>query len=128
MHPRTAQAVVALLALAAAFWAGRLSRGSLQETEPDSTAVIAEWREGRVTVGDLRVWLSTKSPLVRPEYESPQRRVVLRDEVIDLELLAQEARRRRLHVATTTRLKTDELLANTLLAEEVERAGTVDEA
>lgn len=63
-------------------------------TETEAKEVLAEVGDRKITLGDYAETLLRMGQFERARYQSPERQKELLEEMIDLELLAQEARRR----------------------------------
>lgn len=81
-----------------------------------ATRVLAKVGDRVITVADYAAVLDRMDPMERLRYQSPERRKVLLDELVNTELLAREAERRGLDKRPET-----EAYVNQLLADEVRR-------
>jgi peptidyl-prolyl cis-trans isomerase C len=77
--------------------------------------VLAKVGEHEITLGEYAATLERMDPFERLRYQSPDRRKQLLDELIDLELLATEARRRGLDQQPETQERVRQMLRNELL-------------
>lgn len=87
-----------------------------------ASKVLAKVGAREITLGEYAATLSRMDPFERLRYQSADRRKQLLDELIDLELLAEEARRRGLDKQPETQERVRQMLRDELLAEE--RAAT----
>lgn len=78
--------------------------------------VLAKVGDHELTLGEYAATLERMDPFERLRYQSPERRKQLLDELIDLELLADEARRRGLDQQPETQERVRQLLRDELLA------------
>ena len=84
--------------------------------DPETAArVLAKVGERSITLGDYVTALERLDPLERLRYQTPERRKLLLDELINLELLAREAERLGLDKQPQTRAALDQLLRQELL-------------
>ncbi len=74
-------------------------------TAEQKKAVLAQVGDRTITLGEYVATLERMDPFERLRYQSPERRKLLLDEMIEVELLAQEARRRGLDKTPETRLR-----------------------
>jgi parvulin-like peptidyl-prolyl isomerase len=118
------------LLLAGAFGCGKKPEGG---SAPSATAsasarpsgitpelarrVLAKVGDREITLGDFAATLERMDPFERLRYQSADRRKQLLDELIDLELLAQEARRRGLDQQPETQERVRQMLRDELLAQ-----------
>jgi parvulin-like peptidyl-prolyl isomerase len=86
-------------------------------TSEQAAEVLAEVGEVRITLGEYVAALERMDAFERLRYQSPERRRKLLDELIDVELLAQEARRRGLDRAPETQERLRQMLRDELLTE-----------
>ncbi|MCC6213727.1 MAG: peptidyl-prolyl cis-trans isomerase [Polyangiaceae bacterium] len=80
-----------------------------------ASKVLARVGERTITLGDYAVTLERMDQFERLRYQSPDRRKQLLQEIIRVELLAQEARRRGLDQAPETKERVRQLLRDELL-------------
>ncbi|MBI3185119.1 MAG: peptidyl-prolyl cis-trans isomerase [Myxococcales bacterium] len=119
----------AAISTAAGFFLGRRFSGASGDAAGDSQSALAAWKGGRVTEQDLRAWLEEKPPLVRGEYVADARKKrELLEELLDVELLAQEARLRKADEKPALRLRVDQVLAEGIRSEELSRQRPPTEA
>jgi parvulin-like peptidyl-prolyl isomerase len=85
--------------------------------------VLAKVGEREITLGEFAATLERMDPFERLRYQSVERRKQLLEELIDLELLAEEARRRGLDKQPETQERVRQMLRDELLAQ-VRAAGT----
>jgi peptidyl-prolyl cis-trans isomerase C len=99
---------------------------------PDLAArVLAKVGNHEITLGEYAATLDRMDPFERLRYQSPDRRKQLLDELIDLELLAEEARRRGLDKQPETQERVRQMLRDELLTEvraSVPAPGDISEA
>jgi parvulin-like peptidyl-prolyl isomerase len=81
------------------------------------TKVLAKVGERTITLGDFAATLERMDSFERLRYQSADRRKQLLDELIDLELLAEEARRRGLDKQPETQERVRQMLRDELLAQ-----------
>ena len=79
--------------------------------------VLAKVGRHEITLGEYAATLERMDPFERLRYQSPDRRKQLLDELIDLELLAEEAQRRGLDKLPETQERVRQMLRDELLAE-----------
>jgi peptidyl-prolyl cis-trans isomerase C len=79
--------------------------------------VLAKVGNHEITLGEYAATLQRMDPFERLRYQSPDRRKQLLDELIDLELLAEEARRRGLDKQPETQERVRQMLRDELLSE-----------
>jgi peptidyl-prolyl cis-trans isomerase C len=79
--------------------------------------VLAKVGGHEITLGEYAATLQRMDPFERLRYQSPDRRKQLLDELIDLELLAEEARRRGLDKQPETQERVRQMLRDELLSE-----------
>jgi peptidyl-prolyl cis-trans isomerase C len=79
--------------------------------------VLAKVGDREITLGDYAATLQRMDPFERLRYQSADRRKQLLDELIDLELLAQEARRRGLDKLPETEERVRQMLRDELLTQ-----------
>lgn len=77
--------------------------------------VLAKVGKREITLGDYVMALERLDPLERLRYQTPERRKLLLDEMINVELLAREAERLGLHQEPRTRAAVDQLLRQEML-------------
>jgi peptidyl-prolyl cis-trans isomerase C len=77
--------------------------------------VLAKVGERQITLGDYAETLERMDPFERLRYQSPDRRKQLLNEIIQVELLAEEARRRGLDKAPETQERVRQMLRDELL-------------
>jgi peptidyl-prolyl cis-trans isomerase C len=82
-----------------------------------SARVLAKVGAHEITLGEFAATLQRMDPFERLRYQSPDRRKQLLDELIDLELLAEEARRRGLDKQPETQERVRQMLRDELLSE-----------
>jgi peptidyl-prolyl cis-trans isomerase C len=82
-----------------------------------SRRVLAKVGDHEITLGEYAATLERMDPFERLRYQSADRRKQLLDELIDLELLADEARRRGLDQQPETQERVRQLLRDELLAQ-----------
>src|SRR5688572_30783964 len=78
--------------------------------------VLAKVGDRTITLGEYAATLERMDPFERLRYQSPDRRKQLLDEMIEVELLAQEARRRGLDKKPETEERLRQLLRDELLS------------
>jgi len=83
---------------------------------------IAKVGERVITLGEYAAALERMDPFERMRYQSPDRRKRLLDEMIEVELLSQEAKRRGLDKAPETQERVRQVLKDQLL-DEIKKAG-----
>jgi peptidyl-prolyl cis-trans isomerase C len=79
--------------------------------------VLAKVGAREITLGEFAATLERMDPFERLRYQSAERRKQLLDELIDLELLAEEARRRGLDKQPETQERVRQMLRDELLAQ-----------
>src|SRR4051812_21835129 len=79
--------------------------------------VLAKVGNHEITLGEYAATLERMDPFERLRYQSPDRRKQLLDELVDLELLAEEARRRGLDKQPETQERVRQMLRDELLSE-----------
>lgn len=79
--------------------------------------VLAKVGNHEITLGEYAATLDRMDPFERLRYQSADRRKQLLDELVDLELLAEEARRRGLDKQPETQERVRQMLRDELLAE-----------
>jgi peptidyl-prolyl cis-trans isomerase C len=85
---------------------------------PEQAAqVLAKVGDRTITLGDYAATLERMDQFDRLRYQSPERRKELLDEIIDAELLAQDARKRKLDQAPETQQAVRQILRDALLAD-----------
>lgn len=82
-----------------------------------SARVLAKVGDHEITLGEFAATLDRMDPFERLRYQSPDRRKQLLDELIDLELLAEEAGRRGLDKQPETQERVRQMLRDELLAD-----------
>jgi peptidyl-prolyl cis-trans isomerase C len=96
----------------------RSSTASAAGLTPELAArVLAKVGNHEITLGEYAATLERMDPFERLRYQSPDRRKQLLDELIDLELLAEEARRRGLDKQPETQERVRQMLRDELLTE-----------
>jgi len=86
-------------------------------TAEQAALVVAKVGERVITLGDYAATLERMDQFDRLRYQSPERRRELLDEIIDVELLAQDAKRRKLDQSPETQQAIRQVLRDALLAE-----------
>jgi len=81
----------------------------------DAAQVLATVGDVKITLGDYASAIERMDRYERLRYQSADRRKVLLDEMINLELLAQEARRQKLDVSPEFQLRLDQALRDEVL-------------
>ena len=94
--------------------AGRLPGGLSPE---QAALVVAKVGDRTITLGDYAATLERMDQFDRLRYQSPERRKELLQEIIDVELLAQDARKRKLDEEPETQQVIRQILRDALLAE-----------
>lgn len=84
-------------------------------TPEQAQQVLAQVGDAKITLGDYAASLERMDSFERLRYQSPERRRLLLNEMIDLELLAQEARRRGLDQQPETQERLRQLMREELL-------------
>ncbi len=85
---------------------------------PEQAArVLAKVGDRTITLGDYAATLERMDQFDRLRYQSPERRKELLDEIIDAELLAQDARQKKLDQQPETQQAIRQILRDALLAE-----------
>src|SRR6478609_4135302 len=79
--------------------------------------VLAKVGDHEITLGEYAATLERMDPFERLRYQSADRRKQLLDELIDLELLAEEAKRRGLDKQPETQERVRQMLRDELLAQ-----------
>lgn len=79
--------------------------------------VLAKVGDHEITLGEFAATLERMDPYERLRYQSPDRRKQLLNELIDLQLLAEEARRRGLDKQPETQERVRQMLRDELLAQ-----------
>jgi len=82
-----------------------------------ASRVLAKVGSHEITLGEYAATLERMDPFERLRYQSPDRRKQLLDELVDLELLAEEARRRGLDKQPETQERVRQMLRDELLSE-----------
>ena len=77
--------------------------------------VLAKVGNREITLGDYAATIERMDPFERLRYQSPERRKQLLEEIIQVELLAQEAKRRRLDQKPETQERIRQMLRDELL-------------
>src|SRR5882724_6556675 len=77
--------------------------------------VLAKVGDHEITLGEYAATLERMDPFERLRYQSPDRRKQLLDELVDMELLAEEARRRGLDKQPETQERVRQMLRDELL-------------
>jgi hypothetical protein len=93
------------------------SAGPLGLTPELAKKVLAKVGDRTITLGDYAATVERMDPFERLRYQTPERRKLLLDEMIDLELLAQEARRQKLDERPETQERLRQLLRDEVLRE-----------
>ncbi len=86
-------------------------------TPEQAQQVLARVGERTITLGDYAAALERMDSFERLRYQSPERRKLLLNEMIELELLSQEARRRGLDKQPQTQERVRQMLRDELLRE-----------
>ena len=86
-------------------------------TPEQATLVLARVGDKPITLGDYAAALERMDRFERLRYQSPERKKQLLDEIIAVELLADEARRRGLDHEMDTQLRLDQALRDEALRE-----------
>jgi peptidyl-prolyl cis-trans isomerase C len=86
-------------------------------TAEQAALVVAKVGDRVITLGDYAATLERMDQFDRLRYQSPERRRELLDEIIDVELLAQDARRKKLDQQPETQQAIRQVLRDALLAE-----------
>lgn len=120
--------VVALAAFAAASLGGCNNKALEKKTGPAASAsaagglspelagkVLAKVGDHEITLGEYAAVLDRMDPFERLRYQSPERRKQLLKEIIKVQLLADEARRRGLDKQPETKARIRQILRNELL-------------
>jgi peptidyl-prolyl cis-trans isomerase C len=94
--------------------AGRLPGGLSPE---QAALVVARIGDRTITLGDYAATLERMDQFDRLRYQSPERRKELLQEIIDVELLAQDARRRKLDEEPETQQAIRQVLRDAILAD-----------
>jgi hypothetical protein len=94
--------------------AGRLPGGLSPE---QAALVVAKVGERTITLGDYAATLERMDQFDRLRYQSPERRKELLQEIIDVELLAQDARKRKLDEEPETQHAIRQVLRDAILAD-----------
>jgi parvulin-like peptidyl-prolyl isomerase len=94
--------------------AGRLPGGLSPE---QAALVVAKVGERTITLGDYAATLERMDQFDRLRYQSPERRKELLQEIIDVELLAQDARKRKLDDEPETQQAIRQVLRDAILAD-----------
>ncbi|HEY3593957.1 MAG TPA: peptidylprolyl isomerase, partial [Polyangiaceae bacterium] len=85
---------------------------------PEQAAeVLAKVGDKTITLGDYAATLERMDQFDRLRYQSPERRKELLDEIIDAELLAQDARKKKLDEQPETRQAVRQILRDALLTD-----------
>lgn len=93
-------------------------RSPSEQLTPELAArVLAKVGEREITLGEFAATLGRMDPFERLRYQSAERRKQLLEELVDLELLAQEARRRGLDRQPETQERVRQMLRDELLAQ-----------
>ncbi len=85
-------------------------------SDEQKRAVLAKVGDRTSTLGESVETLERMDPFERQRYQSPERRKMLLDQIIEVELLAQEARRRGLDKLPETQLRLTQVLRDEVLA------------
>ncbi|HMI88903.1 MAG TPA: peptidyl-prolyl cis-trans isomerase [Polyangiaceae bacterium] len=94
--------------------AGRLPGGLSPE---QAALVVAKVGERTITLGDYAATLERMDQFDRLRYQSPERRKELLQEIVDVELLAQDARKRKLDQEPETQQAIRQVLRDAILAD-----------
>ena len=94
--------------------AGRLPGGLSPE---QAALVVAKVGDRTITLGDYAATLERMDQFDRLRYQSPERRKELLQEIVDVELLAQDARRRKLDEQPETQQVIRQILRDAILAD-----------
>jgi parvulin-like peptidyl-prolyl isomerase len=86
-------------------------------TPEQAARVLAKVGDRTITLGDYAATLERMDQFDRLRYQSPERRKELLDEIIDAELLAQDARQKKLDQQPETQQAIRQILRDALLAE-----------
>jgi len=86
-------------------------------TAEQAALVVAKVGERTITLGDYAATLERMDQFDRLRYQSPERRRELLDEIVDVELLAQDARRKKLDQEPETQTAIRLVLRDALLGE-----------
>jgi peptidyl-prolyl cis-trans isomerase C len=136
--PRLAPPLLAVLLLAAcesksggsaaAPSASSSARSAGARLTPElSKRVLAKVGDHEITLGEYAATLDRMDPYERLRYQSAERRKDLLNELVDLELLAQEARRRGLDKQPETQERVRQMLRDELLTQVRSSAGSPDD-
>lgn len=117
---------------AASASAATAASGAAKTLTPEQAGhVLARVGDRTITLGDYAASLDRMDSFERLRYQSPDRRRVLLNEMIDLELMAQEARRRGLDKQPETQERLRQMLRDELMRDvrqEVQAPSDVPEA
>jgi tetratricopeptide (TPR) repeat protein len=97
--------------------AGAASERAASLSPELSARVLAKVGSRQITLGDYAATLERMDPFERLRYQSAERRKQLLNELIDLELLAEEAKRRGLDKQPQTQERVRQMLRDELLAQ-----------
>jgi len=86
-------------------------------TPEQASRVLAKVGDRTITLGDYAATLERMDQFDRLRYQSPERRKELLEEIIDAELLAQDARQKKLDQQPETQQAVRQILRDALLAE-----------
>src|SRR5215471_15161835 len=86
-------------------------------TAEQAALVVAKVGERTITLGDYAATLERMDQFDRLRYQSPERRRELLEEIIDAELLAEDARQKKLDQTPETQQAVRQVLRDALLAE-----------
>src|SRR3954462_3187516 len=86
-------------------------------TAEQAAEVLAKVGDRTITLGDYAATLERMDQFDRLRYQSPERRKELLDEIIDVELLAQDARRKKLDQQPENQQAVRQVLRDALLNE-----------
>ena len=129
MRPRRSALTSLCVLVATAALAGGCKRGGSSSAEADAGAapagltaeqaakIVARVGDRVITVGDFATALDRMDQFDRLRYQSPERRKELLDEMIDVELLADDARKKGLDKEPETQEAVRQILRDALLAE-----------
>lgn len=97
--------------------AASASAGPRKLTPELAQKVLAKVGDREITLGDYAATIERMDPFERLRYQSPERRKQLLEEIIQVELLAQEAKRRKLDQSPETQERIRQMLRDELLRE-----------
>jgi parvulin-like peptidyl-prolyl isomerase len=96
---------------------GGLAAAAGKLSPEQASRVLAKVGDRTITLGDYAATLERMDQFDRLRYQSPERRKELLDEIIDAELLAQDARKKKLDQDPETQQAIRQVLRDALLAE-----------